>query len=93
MRFAFRVSLALAFVLSSFGFAHANTDDTARNSCRARAIDTFYCPSSNGDWWYGPYWDNGCSIKCEEGQKAICAEASCDDSRNGDYTPSVCVCR
>lgn len=86
------LTLVLSTALLVPAFAKADEDFRARTRCSARAIDRFYCPVGGGNWWQGPYWDDGCSVKCQAGQRAVCEEASCDDSQNGDAVPSSCVC-
>lgn len=85
--------LALALMIPAVGFAETNaTEETARSRCSARPIDRFYCPVAGGQWW-GPYWDNGCSVKCAEGQNAVCETATCEEGQTGDAVPSSCECK
>lgn len=71
------------------GFARAEEAELLGKSCRAKSIEQFYCPVNAGGWWNGPFYDAGCSVKCQEGQKASCEEASCDD---GEPVASSCSC-
>jgi hypothetical protein len=101
-----KLALAAALLVPAFSFsAHAqeeqqdqfdqqtySVDAMARKSCRARAIDRYYCPSFGGQWW-GPYFDNGCSVKCEQGQKAVCREATCEEGQTGRPVESSCTCQ
>jgi hypothetical protein len=88
---AIKMALAAALLVPAFSVAHAEGDQSTeanRSRCSAEAIDRFYCPVF-GDQYWGPYFDNGCSVKCEANQKAVCISASCDD---GDSVPSSCSC-
>ncbi|HVK60342.1 MAG TPA: hypothetical protein VM432_02280 [Bdellovibrionales bacterium] len=93
MQFAVRLSMTLAFVLSTFAIAHAETTEATKNSCRAKAVDRFYCPVWGTDWWEGPYWDKGCTITCAEGQEAVCETATCEEGQTGNAVPSSCECK
>jgi hypothetical protein len=64
----------------------------AKTSCSARAIDRFYCPWFS-DQFQGPYFDNGCSVTCKNGQRAVCLEATCDSNQSGEPVYSRCECR
>ncbi len=64
----------------------------SRSSCSARSIDRFYCPWFSGEF-RGPYFDNGCRVKCSSGQKAVCYEATCDSSQSGEPIYSRCECK
>jgi hypothetical protein len=65
----------------------------AKSSCSARSIDRFYCPWFGGDQFRGPYWDNGCSVKCKSGQQAVCHEATCESNQSGEPIYSHCECK
>lgn len=99
MTHVLKLALALVLMIPAFAQAEMSVDESEgaeyalRVRCSARAIDRYYCPVSGGGWWRGPYWDNGCSVKCQPGQKAVCEEASCDDSGNGDAVASSCTCK
>jgi hypothetical protein len=84
-------ALAAIFLLNPSISSANDADLTSHSKCSARAIDRFYCPAPGG-WWYGPYFDNGCRVKCEEGQKAVCQEATCEDNQSGMSVPSSCSC-
>ena len=94
-----KVALATLLVvptLTAIARAESDTfsaDFMARTSCRARAIDRYYCPAFGGSQWMGPYFDNGCSVKCASGQKAVCKEATCEDGQTGRPVESSCSCR
>jgi hypothetical protein len=64
-----------------------------KSSCSARSIDRFYCPWFGGDQFRGPYFDLGCSVKCKNGQQAVCREATCEDNQSGEPIYSDCFCR
>ncbi|MES2854506.1 MAG: hypothetical protein V4692_01530 [Bdellovibrionota bacterium] len=87
--------LAVAFLVPSFSLSSALAQgeeaELGKSRCSARAIERFYCPTY-GDQWWGPYWDNGCRVKCDDGEKAVCMEAGCTDDRSGDSYPSSCEC-
>ncbi len=85
------ISLA-ALIFFIPAFAQADDLATLGNSCRAKSIERFYCPVSGSGWWYGPYFDNGCRVQCNEGAKAVCVEASCSDDQSGESVPSSCSC-
>jgi hypothetical protein len=93
MSLTVKLSLAAACLLSGLAAqAQTNSVDGAHHSsCSARYIERFYCPAA-GDQWWGPYFDNGCSVKCADGQTATCTEATCNDNRDGDSVASSCVC-
>jgi hypothetical protein len=82
-------TLLLAPVFSQAQDAHLFR--RTQTSCSARSIDRFYCPMSVGDYG-GPYFDNGCSVKCKSTQKATCREASCEESQTGQPVYSKCSC-
>jgi len=63
----------------------------SHSSCSARSIDRFYCPWFSGEF-RGPYFDLGCSVKCRNGEQAVCREATCDDNQNGEPVYSRCSC-
>lgn len=87
MKFLF--TALVAFGLLTPTFAQASNDQALLDhSCRAREIEKFYCPVSQ-DWWNGPFYDAGCSVKCAEGQTATCIDATCD---NGEAVASSCSC-
>lgn len=94
MTMVLKISFAALLMVSSTAFAQGPSTDaelTARSSCRARAIERYYCPTGFGDWW-GPYWDNGCSVKCAQGQTAVCETATCEEGQTGRPVPSSCTC-
>jgi hypothetical protein len=82
---------AIAILMSLSATSQAAETESSSHSCRAKEIEKFYCPTYSG-WWWGPYYDRGCSVKCEAGQKAVCNEASCDDSQSGEAVYSSCFC-
>lgn len=86
-------TLALAILLlPSFAIAQdAHLFRHKSASCSARSIDEFYCPSFSNQL-QGPYFDNGCSVKCKSTQAATCREAHCDDSQSGQPIYSHCEC-
>jgi len=90
MKFLFTSLVAFGLLVPTF--AQAEELSSSGNSCRAKSVERFYCPASGGNWWYGPYYDGGCSVKCEEGQRASCEEASCADDYSGDPVASSCSC-
>ena len=85
MKFLLTLFAALSFLMP---VAQADELSTVSHSCRAKSVEKFYCPVNSG-WWNGPFYDSGCSVQCEDGQRANCEEASCDD---GDAVPSSCSC-
>ena len=85
MKLLFAALVALGLFAPNFAQA---SQDLLGSSCRAKEIQQYYCPVTQ-DWWNGPYYDPGCSVKCEEGQKATCEQASCDD---GEPVASSCSC-
>ncbi len=97
LKTALAVTFAVSTLVLSFAHAQDNTgyeDSTARShSCSARSIDRFYCPWFGGDQFQGPYFDNGCSVKCGANQKAVCKEATCEDDQSGQPVQSSCVCQ
>ena len=96
-----KMTFAMTFVVSTLALSSARAQEDASydasfsrsNSCSARAIDRFYCPSFGGDQFQGPYFDNGCSVKCSAAQKAVCKEATCEDDQSGQPIDSSCVCK
>lgn len=64
-------------------------DQFSAKKCSADEIEKFFCPGP-GNWWYGPYYDEGCEVACSHG-KAVCKEASCD-TWSGEAIPSSCSC-
>ncbi len=87
MKFLF--TALVAFGMLTPNFVEANEEQNLLgHSCRAKEVRQYYCPVTQ-DWWNGPYYDEGCSVSCEESQRATCSEASCDD---GDPVASSCSC-
>jgi hypothetical protein len=100
------VSLAAVFsamTLTTALSAHAQTDlstgaetdlfhaDKHSNSCRAEAIERFYCP--DGFTWGFPHFDNGCRVTCAANQKPVCVQATCEAGQTGNAIPSSCTCK
>jgi hypothetical protein len=91
----FRLILAAALLVPAFAMAQddvSTTELTARTKCYAKEVERYYCPTSGG-WWNGPFYDAGCSVQCQAGQRAVCQEAGCDSRGNGDPVASACYCR
>ncbi|RYZ71786.1 MAG: hypothetical protein EOP05_11705, partial [Proteobacteria bacterium] len=65
MKNTFRILIATALLIPAFSVSAQADNDTfsadfmARTSCRARAVERYYCPSFGGSQWMGPYFDNG----------------------------------
>ena len=99
MKNMYKLLLTAAFVIPSFGVSASADNDTfsadfmARTSCRARAVERYYCPAFGGGQWMGPYFDNGCSVKCASGQRAVCQEATCESNQSGRPVESSCTCK
>lgn len=69
----------------------AEMTTTSSHSCYAKEIERYYCPMYSG-WWMGPYYDRGCQVSCQQDQKAVCKEASCNEYQTGEAVPSDCHC-
>ena len=93
--FVVALNVALTVVLTpTFSRAQdAQLFRRAGTSCSARSIDRFYCPSFGGDQFRGPYFDNGCSVKCKTTQRADCREATCESNESGEPIYSSCECQ
>ncbi len=94
-------TLVTSFALSTLAISFAHAQDASiedlatrsrTHSCWARAIDRYYCPWFGGQF-QGPYFDNGCSVKCAANQRAVCEEARCDENQNGQPVESHCECQ
>ena len=80
-----------SMALCGSAMAASQNSTSSHASCSAKEVQQYYCPTYSG-WYYGPFFDEGCSVKCSDGQVASCKEASCDTNQNGESVASDCHC-